>query len=75
MRRSVLLLKVIETPCTNGKAHEPESKALVQNSTPAEARDVPDNSDTERIPLKSSENTGSTTNYEDTLEVLRHGDV
>ncbi|KAF4082719.1 hypothetical protein AMELA_G00154960 [Ameiurus melas] len=61
-------VKVIETPCINGKAHEPESRAPVQNSAPAEARDVPDNSDTERIPLKSSENTGSSTNYEDTLE-------
>ncbi|XP_060765083.1 erbin isoform X2 [Neoarius graeffei] len=61
-------VKVIETPCTNGKAHEPESKAPVQNSTPPDPRDVPDNCNTERIPLKSSENTGPTVNYEERLE-------
>ncbi|XP_053097064.1 erbin isoform X3 [Pangasianodon hypophthalmus] len=61
-------VKVIETPCSNGKAHEPESKAPVQNSTPPEPRDVPDNCDTQRIPLKSSENTGTTVSSEDTLE-------
>ncbi|MCJ8742848.1 hypothetical protein PDJAM_G00087200 [Pangasius djambal] len=61
-------VKVIETPCSNGKAHETESKAPVQNSTPPEPRDVPDNCDTERIPLKSSENTGTTVSSEDTLE-------
>ncbi|KAM9456507.1 erbin isoform 2-T2 [Clarias gariepinus] len=61
-------VKVIETPCSNGQAHEPESKAPVQNSTPPEPRDVPDICDTQRIPLKSSESTGPTLNHEDTLE-------
>lgn len=70
--RSVLL-QVIESLCTNGKALEPESKAPVQNFTPPELRDVPDNCDTEWIPLKSSESTGPTVNYEDTLEVIHHG--
>lgn len=64
---------MIETPCTNGKAHELESKAPVQNSTPPEPGDVPDNCNTERIPLKSSENPGPTVNYEETFEVLHHG--
>ncbi|XP_047660508.1 erbin isoform X2 [Tachysurus fulvidraco] len=61
-------VKVIDSLCTNGKALEPESKAPVQNFTPPELRDVPDNCDTEWIPLKSSESTGPTANYEDTLE-------
>ncbi|XP_060751378.1 erbin isoform X1 [Tachysurus vachellii] len=60
-------VKVIDSLCTNGKALEPESKAPVQNFTPPELKDVPDNCDTEWVPLKSSESTGPT-NYEDTLE-------
>lgn len=75
MRVFSALYQVIETPCRNGRAHEPESKALVQNSTPPELRDVSDNTETERIPLKSSENTGPSTNYEDTLGVLHHEDL
>ncbi|KAI5099430.1 erbin isoform X2, partial [Silurus meridionalis] len=61
-------VKVIETPSTNGRTHDAESNAMLQNSTSSEPTDVPDNCDMERIPLKSSENTGSTATYEDTLE-------
>ncbi|TTH23509.1 Erbin [Bagarius yarrelli] len=57
---------VIEPLCTNGKAHEPDSKAVVPDLTPAEPRDVPDI--TERIPLRSPENTAPSINSEDTLE-------
>ncbi|XP_072514954.1 erbin isoform X1 [Salminus brasiliensis] len=64
-------VKVIETPCANGKALELESKATansIQNSTPPEPRDVPDYHDAERVPLKSSDGTRATVNHEDTLE-------
>ncbi|XP_036451604.1 erbin isoform X1 [Colossoma macropomum] len=64
-------VKVIETPCANGKALELESKATansVQNATPPEPRDVPDNHDTERVPLKSSDSSRAMVNHEDTLE-------
>ncbi|XP_062870587.1 erbin isoform X2 [Trichomycterus rosablanca] len=64
-------VKVIEAPCANGKALELESKVTVnsdQNSTSSEPRDTTDNSDTERIPLKSSDDSRTTVNHEDTLE-------
>uniref|UniRef100_A0A8B9HM66 Erbb2 interacting protein n=1 Tax=Astyanax mexicanus TaxID=7994 RepID=A0A8B9HM66_ASTMX len=59
------------TPCANGKALELESKTTVnsiQNSTPPEPRDVPDNQDPERVPLKTSDGPRAMVNHEDTLE-------
>uniref|UniRef100_A0AAR2JXR7 PDZ domain-containing protein n=1 Tax=Pygocentrus nattereri TaxID=42514 RepID=A0AAR2JXR7_PYGNA len=64
-------VKVIETACANGKALELESKATansVQNTAPPEPRDVPDNHNTERVPLKSSDSSRVMINHEDTLE-------
>lgn len=72
MRFCSVLYQVIEAPCTNGKAYEPESNSPNQNSIAPEPRDVTDSCETERIPLKSSENPGPTVNYEDTLEVLHY---
>uniref|UniRef100_A0A8B9J966 Erbb2 interacting protein n=1 Tax=Astyanax mexicanus TaxID=7994 RepID=A0A8B9J966_ASTMX len=50
---------------------ELESKTTVnsiQNSTPPEPRDVPDNQDPERVPLKTSDGPRAMVNHEDTLE-------
>uniref|UniRef100_A0AAR2JK41 PDZ domain-containing protein n=1 Tax=Pygocentrus nattereri TaxID=42514 RepID=A0AAR2JK41_PYGNA len=50
---------------------ELESKATansVQNTAPPEPRDVPDNHNTERVPLKSSDSSRVMINHEDTLE-------
>ncbi|XP_066506500.1 erbin isoform X2 [Hoplias malabaricus] len=64
-------VKVIDTPCANGKALELESITTVnciQSSNPLEPRDVPDNPDSERLPLQSSDSSRAMVNHEDTLE-------
>ncbi|XP_026863213.2 erbin isoform X3 [Electrophorus electricus] len=64
-------VKVIESPCANGKVLEGEAEATeasIQSSTPPEQRDVPDSHDPERVPVPGSESTRTTVHYEEIPE-------
>ncbi|XP_051972005.1 erbin isoform X1 [Xyrauchen texanus] len=61
-------VKVIEGPCTNGKAVEMEPKATVNSHQNCELRDSTDNYIVERIPLKTSDNMRTMVNHDDTTE-------
>ncbi|XP_051541429.1 erbin-like isoform X2 [Myxocyprinus asiaticus] len=61
-------VKVIEGPCTNGKAVEMEPKATVNSHPNHDPRDATDNYIAERMPLKTSDNMRTIVNHDDTLE-------
>ncbi|XP_076019695.1 erbin isoform X4 [Genypterus blacodes] len=63
-------VKVIEAPCTNGKASDIQpqgsTNTCTQNSSTPESQDTSESYSSQRVPLKSSET--SMMNHEDTLE-------
>uniref|UniRef100_A0A8C1NZC3 Erbb2 interacting protein n=1 Tax=Cyprinus carpio TaxID=7962 RepID=A0A8C1NZC3_CYPCA len=61
-------VKVIESPCTNGRAVEMVPKATMNSHQNYEPIDSLDNHSIERIPLKTSDNMRSMMNHDDTLE-------
>ncbi|KAL0182029.1 hypothetical protein M9458_021404, partial [Cirrhinus mrigala] len=61
-------VKVIESPCTNGKAVEMEPKTTMNSHQNYEPIDELDNHTVERIPLKTSDNMRTMVNHNDTLE-------
>uniref|UniRef100_A0A8C1LMB4 Erbb2 interacting protein n=1 Tax=Cyprinus carpio TaxID=7962 RepID=A0A8C1LMB4_CYPCA len=61
-------VKVIESPCTNGRAVEMEPTAKMNSHQNYEPIDSLDNHSVERIPLKNSDNLRTVVNHDDTLE-------
>ncbi|NP_001180472.1 erbin [Danio rerio] len=61
-------VKVIESPCTNGKPAEMDPKAAMNSNHNYEPIDSVDNHSIERIPLKTSDNMRTMVNHDDTLE-------
>uniref|UniRef100_A0A671L4L0 Protein LAP2-like n=1 Tax=Sinocyclocheilus anshuiensis TaxID=1608454 RepID=A0A671L4L0_9TELE len=61
-------VKVIESPCTNGKAVEMVPKATMNSHQNYEPIDSLDKHSIERIPLKTSDNMRTMMNHDDTLE-------
>ncbi|KAM6986179.1 erbin isoform 1-T1 [Aplochiton taeniatus] len=65
-------VKVIEGPCTNGKVVDMAPKApassCVQSFATPESRDSSESYDSQKAPLKSSENSRTMMSHEDTLE-------
>ncbi|XP_016097811.1 erbin [Sinocyclocheilus grahami] len=61
-------VKVIESPCTNGKAVEMVPKATMNSHQNYEPIDSLDNHSIERIPLKTSDNMRNMMNHDDMLE-------
>ncbi|XP_051972674.1 erbin-like isoform X2 [Xyrauchen texanus] len=61
-------VKVIDGPCTNGKAVEMEPKSTVNSHPNYDPRDATDNYIVERMPLKTSDNMRTMVNHDDTLE-------
>uniref|UniRef100_A0A673GWQ2 Protein LAP2-like n=1 Tax=Sinocyclocheilus rhinocerous TaxID=307959 RepID=A0A673GWQ2_9TELE len=61
-------VKVIESPCTNGRAVEMEPKAMMNSHQNYKPIDSLDNHSVERIPLKTSDNMRTMMNHDDTLE-------
>uniref|UniRef100_A0A8C1WN95 Erbb2 interacting protein n=1 Tax=Cyprinus carpio TaxID=7962 RepID=A0A8C1WN95_CYPCA len=61
-------VKVIESPCTNGRAVEMVPKATMNSHQNYEPIDSLDNHSIERIPLKTSDNMRTMMNHDDTLE-------
>uniref|UniRef100_A0A673L5D2 Protein LAP2-like n=1 Tax=Sinocyclocheilus rhinocerous TaxID=307959 RepID=A0A673L5D2_9TELE len=61
-------VKVIERPCTNGKAVEMVPKATMNSHQNYEPIDSLDNHSIERIPLKTSDNMRTMMNHDDTHE-------
>uniref|UniRef100_A0A671SVF7 Erbin n=1 Tax=Sinocyclocheilus anshuiensis TaxID=1608454 RepID=A0A671SVF7_9TELE len=61
-------VKVIESPCNNGRAVEMEPKAMMNSHQNYKPIDSLDNHSVERIPLKTSDNMRTMMNHDDTLE-------
>uniref|UniRef100_A0A8C1T6T8 Erbb2 interacting protein n=1 Tax=Cyprinus carpio TaxID=7962 RepID=A0A8C1T6T8_CYPCA len=61
-------VKVIESPCTNGRAVDMEPTAKMNSHQNYEPIDSLDNHSVERIPLKNSDNLRTVVNHDDTLE-------
>lgn len=66
-------MQVIEAPCPNGVASNMEAQVSAdmcgQNLSAPEAKDTSESYSSQKIPLKSSED--SMMNHEDTLEVIQ----